>query len=106
VPPQDDDHDCDLGWCARSVTRERFRAGNRRLADGVGARAFGHEDRYPILDYRALEALGVSKPAAYTVLFWNAYVGACRKIDDEIRMRHGVIDRALWQWSKERSQRR
>jgi hypothetical protein len=42
----------------------------------------GHRDRYPILDYRALEALGV-KGHVYTISFWNAYVAACRAIDDE-----------------------
>jgi hypothetical protein len=66
---------------------------------------FGHQDRYPILDYRALEALGVSGPVAYTVPFWNAYVIACRKIDDETGHGMRVIDRAMWQWSKDRSQR-
>jgi hypothetical protein len=63
---------------------------------------FGHRDRYPILDYRALEALGV-KPYVPTVSFWNAYVAACRAIDDETGFGMRTIDRALWQWSKERS---
>lgn len=67
---------------------------------------FGHQDRYPVLDYRALEALGVTKPASYTVPFWNAYVAECRKIDDETGYGMRVIDRAMWQWSKERSRRR
>lgn len=67
---------------------------------------FGHNDRYPILDYRALEAFGVAKPASYTVPFWNAYVAACRKIDDQTRYGMRVIDRAMWQWSKNQSQRR
>lgn len=67
---------------------------------------FGHKDRYPILDYRALEAFGVAKPASYTVPFWNAYVAACRKTDDETGYGMRVIDRALWQWSKDQSRRR
>lgn len=66
---------------------------------------FGHQDRYPILDYRALEALGVER-VTYTVPLWNAYVTACRKIDDETGYGMRVIDRALWQWSKDRSQLR
>lgn len=64
---------------------------------------FGHSDRYPILDVRALEALGVTQTVLYTLPFWNAYVAACRKIDDETGYGMRTIDRALWQWSKERS---
>lgn len=64
---------------------------------------FGHRDRYPILDYRALEALGVTRYTAFTVPFWNAYVAACRTIDDDTGLGMRIIDRAMWQWSKERS---
>jgi len=64
---------------------------------------FGHHDRYPILDVRALEALGVTQTVLYTVAFWSGYVAACRKIDDETGLGMRTIDRALWQWSKERS---
>jgi len=64
---------------------------------------FGHHDRYPILDYRALEAFGIRPPVRYTVPFWNAYVTACRKISDDTGYGMRTIDRALWQWSKEHS---
>jgi hypothetical protein len=37
---------------------------------------FGHADPYPILDFRALESLGVARPAAYSLAFWLAYVEA------------------------------
>lgn len=67
---------------------------------------FGHHDRYPILDYRALEALGFAEPVRYTVPLWNAYVAACRKIDDDTGYGMRIIDRAMWQWSKEQSKRR
>jgi hypothetical protein len=67
---------------------------------------FGHRDRYPILDYRALEALGVTGHVNYTVPFWIAYVAACRAIDDETGLGMRTIDRAMWQWSKERSEAR
>ncbi len=66
----------------------------------------GHRDRYPILDYRALEALGVTESVNYTVPFWIAYVTVCRKIDDQTDSGMRTIDRAMWQWSKERSQER
>jgi hypothetical protein len=58
---------------------------------------FGHRDRYPILDYRALETLGVTEPVNYTVPFWNAYVAACRQIDDQTGFGMRTIDRAMWQ---------
>lgn len=64
---------------------------------------FGHSDRYPILDMRALEALGVPGPVLYTLPFWSGYVAACRTIDDGTGYGMRTIDRALWQWSKERS---
>ena len=59
---------------------------------------FGHGDRYPILDVRALEALGVTEPALYTLPFWSGYVAACRKIDDETGHGMRILDRALGQW--------
>ena len=55
---------------------------------------------YPILDYRALEALGI-KRHVNTISFWSAYVAACRALDDETGFGMRTIDRALWQWSKE-----
>ena len=62
---------------------------------------FAHPDPYPILDYRALETLGVIGPAGYTVVFWNGYVGACRSLSDTTGLSMREVDRALWQWSKE-----
>jgi hypothetical protein len=66
---------------------------------------FGHRDRYPILDYRALSGLGVTDHAN-TVSFWNACVTACRAIDHETGFGMRTIDRALWQWSKEQDKNR
>lgn len=60
----------------------------------------------PILDVRALEALGVATTVPYTLPFWSRYVAVCRKIDDETGYGMRTIDRALWQWSKEDSERR
>jgi hypothetical protein len=56
---------------------------------------------YPILDVRALHALGHKPRSGYPVSYWLAYLEACRAL----AMRHGVslrtLDKALWQWSKE-----
>jgi hypothetical protein len=60
-------------------------------------------DDYPILDVRALESLGVTGRTHYTVGFWLEYLQACR----ELSRRHGVtlrtLDKALWQYSRERA---
>jgi hypothetical protein len=46
-------------------------AGRGPLATSSVLLHFGHRDRYPILDYRALSALGVTDHAN-TVSFWNS----------------------------------
>ena len=59
-------------------------------------------DRYPILDVRALESLGVKPRSQYPLSFWLGYLEACR----ELALRSGVsvrtLDKALWQHSRER----
>src|SRR5437763_6980271 len=59
-------------------------------------------DDYPILDVRALESLGVKSRSTYPVGFWLQYLDACRGL----ARAHGVsirtLDKALWQYSKER----
>jgi hypothetical protein len=59
-------------------------------------------DRYPILDKRALHALGVRGPAAYNFPFWEAYFAACRDLAERAGVDGRTLDQALWQWSKER----
>jgi hypothetical protein len=58
-------------------------------------------NRFTIVDYRALESLGVKRPSP-TIDFYLEYVAYCRSL----AMEHGVslrdLDRALWQWSKGR----
>lgn len=65
-----------------------------------------HHDRYPILDYRALESLGVTGTTNYTLTFWLAYVDTCRRLADQSKVDMRTLDRALWQWSKEHSPNR
>lgn len=66
---------------------------------------FGHRDRYPILEVRALESLGFTqKDASYEFDFWWDYVTTCRRLADEHKVDMRTLDRALWQWSKERAQ--
>ena len=60
-----------------------------------------YPERYPILDVRALHALGVRAPAAYSFRFWDAYVTAWRARVEQAGVDGRTFDRALWQWSKE-----
>jgi hypothetical protein len=65
---------------------------------------FAMPDRYPILDVRALESLGVTGRTGYPVAFWLEYVGACRALATAHGVSLRTLDKALWQHSKERAQ--
>jgi hypothetical protein len=60
-----------------------------------------YPERYPILDWRALEALGVRQPPTYSFRFWQAYVSAWLALVEKAGVDGRTFDRALWQWSKE-----
>jgi hypothetical protein len=62
---------------------------------------FGHVERYPILDFRALWSLSVDVPGQYSFDFWWGYVEACRRLADENGLEMRALDRALWQYSAE-----
>jgi hypothetical protein len=64
---------------------------------------FARPDRYPILDVRALESLGVTGRSTYTVAFWLGYLDACRALAARHRVSLRTLDKALWQHSKERA---
>ena len=89
-------------------SRERERMGALRSLQGVDwatASVFLHlayPERYPILDQRALQALGVRPPAAYSFRFWDAYRDASVSLAEEAGVDGRSFDQGLWQWSKER----
>jgi hypothetical protein len=56
-------------------------------------------DRYPILDVRALHALGV-RPS-FGRRFWESYAAEYRRLVAESGLDGRTLDRALWQWSRE-----
>jgi hypothetical protein len=58
---------------------------------------------YPILDIRALESLGVRPRSQYPIPFWLGYLETCRTLAAECGVSIRTLDKALWQWSKERS---
>ena len=63
---------------------------------------FAFPDDYPILDVRALESLGVKPRSQYPVSFWLQYLTACRELARRCDVSIRTLDKALWQYSKER----
>jgi hypothetical protein len=57
---------------------------------------------YPILDFRALWTLKTWQPSAYSFPFWLRYVQCCRALAQRNDVSMRTLDRALWQYSKER----
>ena len=66
---------------------------------------FGHIERYPILDFRALWSLGINQPLDYNFDFWWAYTCFCRNLAEQVGVSMRTLDRALWQYSKENQKR-
>jgi len=61
-----------------------------------------YPERFPILDKRALHALGVdAAPARYTFEYWEPYVAAYTQLLEQAGVDGRTLDQALWQWSKE-----
>lgn len=91
----------------RPTTTERARVTALRSLKGVDwatASVFLHlayPERYPILDKRALHALGVDPPVAYSFRFWMAYTAATLQLAEQAGVDGRTFDQALWQWSKE-----
>jgi len=63
---------------------------------------FTHKEDYPILDFRALWSLNCEVPKRYTFEFWDTYTIFCRELANESNVSMRVLDRALWQYSKEK----
>jgi hypothetical protein len=87
---------------------EEIRIGVLNLLHGVSwptastVLHFAHQDPYPILDYRALWSLSIEKqPQFYTFEYWWDYTKFCRDLAEKYGLSMRVLDRALWQYSKE-----
>jgi hypothetical protein len=63
---------------------------------------FASPREYPILDIRVLESLGQRGRTTYPVSYWLKYLDACRGLAVEHGVSLRVLDKALWQYSKER----
>jgi hypothetical protein len=58
-------------------------------------------DRYTVLDFRALQALG-NPVGDRTVPFYLEYLDYCKGLAASWELSLRDLDRALWQWSKDR----
>jgi len=93
---------------ALSADAEELRVGVLAVLSGVSCPVastilhFCHREPYPIIDFRALWSLGVEKRKDwYPFPFWWSYVGFCRHLAQDCGVSMRVLDRALWQYSKE-----
>lgn len=59
-------------------------------------------ERFTIIDFRALEALGISQ-SVISINFYLEYLDNCRDLAKKNNVSLRTLDRALWQWSKEAS---
>ena len=93
---------------AFSATTERARIEVLTNLDGVRWPTasvilhFFHREPYPIMDFRALWSVSLAVPAQYSFDFWWPYVQFCRDLSKRINMDMRTLDRALWQYSKEK----
>ena len=97
-----------LTRAALATTDEALKMDLLRMLDGVAWPTastilhFCDERPYPILDYRAVWSLGLRKPATYTMEFWLTYLAATRELAARVGLPIRTVDKALWQYSKER----
>jgi hypothetical protein len=92
---------------AGATERERVDALTALRGVGVPSAStllyFAFPTGYPILDVRALESLGANGRSTYSAAFWERYLAACRALASEHGVSIRTLDKALWQYSKERS---
>jgi hypothetical protein len=110
IARNDDKFVRDVTRVALSTPSERLRIEVLTLLDGVNWPTasvilhFAHREQYPILDYRALWSVGVSPAPRYTFEFWQRYVAFARDAARRLKVSMRDLDRALWQYSKERQE--
>ena len=60
-----------------------------------------NQDKYTVIDYRALEALGVPDRDTNLNFYLKHYFPECERLRSEGRVSLRTLDRALWSWSRE-----
>lgn len=97
----------ELSRAALTTAHERLRVEYLRALQGVEwpmasvVLHFLHREKYPVLDVRALRAIGVEQPSTYTYEFWLKYVQVTRDASEQFDVSMRDLDRALWQWDLE-----
>jgi hypothetical protein len=100
-----EDQVADVTGVAFRQRDEKLRVCLLRVLDGVDWPVastllhVGCDPRYPILDFRAVWALGAEVPAHVGFDFWWAYVECCRALAAEAGVTVRALDRALWSYS-------
>jgi hypothetical protein len=93
---------------ALAATNEELKIRVLLLLEGVGWPTasvilhFCDRGPYPILDVRALWSVGLRRVPGYGFSLWWEYTRFVRAISRQTRLSMRTIDRALWQYSKER----
>jgi len=63
-----------------------------------------YPDDYPIIDVRALHALGVRKRITYSYRLWDEYIAVYRELVASSGLDGRTVDRGLWEWSAEQGE--
>lgn len=98
----------DVTQCGLGTPSEQLRIEVLTLLSGVSYPTasvilhFFHRDRYPIIDVRALWSVHGKVPSQYHFEYWWKYTRFCRDVANKARVSMRTLDRALWQYSKER----
>lgn len=91
-----------------ATTDERFKIHALRLLEGVEWPTasvilhFCDRGRYPILDVRALWSSGLDGSPSHSFRLWTRYTEFLRGVADRAGVSMRTLDKALWQYSKER----
>ncbi len=97
----------DATQLAFGTSDERAKIGILRLLSGVDWPTasvllhFCDRQPYPVLDFRALWSLSTEQPSSYSFDFWWAYTTFTRELAESTGHAMRIVDRALWQYSKE-----
>jgi hypothetical protein len=58
------------------------------------------QEKYTVIDFRALEALGVADGDTGLEFYLRHYLPECKRLASEAGVSLRMLDRALWAWSK------
>jgi hypothetical protein len=65
------------------------------------------QEKYTLVDWRAVEALGVPDADYYNLNFYLAhYFPECKRLASQGKVSLRMLDRALWVWSKSREKKK